>query len=242
MSLGLWDERRRRRRQFRQTVFRWLLAFAVVAGAGIFAYRQGTALAERGVAARDEQIRALVAQVDELRATTDAQADQIAAERGRAEEWRQRYERDVATGETRELFDLVQSKLTQGVGTARLRWVVERTEARRDCDPRPQVKRVLVQTPISPGARAPTAFAGTGVSVTIGGLSARNSSGAPEAWFDAKLPVTFTVTPSGGRAVETTGPLPLTYSVLEGDREFRFAINAAARGYAQVSLERCRFP
>lgn len=240
MSLGLRDDRRRRRRRFQYALLRWLLAAGAIVGAGMFAYNQGTALAERGVAARDERIRALSVQIDKLRATTEAQADEVAVQRGRAEEWRQRYEHDVATGETRELFDLVQNKLAQGVDAARLRWVLERTEARRDCDARPQVKRVLVQTPLSGKSRATTSLGG--VDVVIAGISARSATGAPEAWFDAVQPVTVTVTPRGGRSASTSGVLPITYALLDSGQEHRFTITTAARGFAQISLERCRFP
>jgi cell division protein FtsB len=242
MPMGFRDDRRRRRRRFQFALLRWLLALAAIVGAGVYAYQTGVRLAEKGVVSRDEQIRSLGARVDELQAQAQTHRAELAAERARADDWRQRYERDVATGEVKGLFDLVQAKLAAGVDAQRLRWVLERTGPKRDCDPRPQVRRVAVQTPISRGPAVPAAFAGGAVGVSLLGASARDAAGNPEAWFDPKQPVTIRLTRPGGKPTETQGLLPQQQSLIEGDREYRLAVVVGSRGFAQVSVERCRFP
>lgn len=242
MSLGLRDQRRRRRRDFRQRMLRWVLALAVIAGAGFYAYQTGDRLAEKDVASRDEQVRTLTARVDTLQEQAQtAEADRDAA-RAQAEEWQQRYQRDVATGEGRELIALVQAKLAEGVGAERLRKAIEHTEVHLECDPHPQVRRLLVRTPLAKGADSAITFGGGAVAVTVSGASARNAAGNPEAWFDPKQPVTIRITGAGGKTAEIEGVLPQQQVLSAGDREYRLSIAAASRGFAQATVEQCRIP
>ena len=242
MSLGLRDERRRRRRHFRQRVLRWLLALAVIAGAGIYAYQTGARLAEKDVASRDEQIRALGGRLDALQGQTQTLEADLATERARAEEWQQRYQHDVATGETKELIELVQAKLAEGVGAEGLRKVVERMEVRLECDPHPQVRRLMVRTPVAKGADSSVTFDSGAVAIAVAGASVRNAAGNPEAWFDPKQPVTIRVTRAGGKTTDIESLLPQQQVLADGDREYRVSIAAASRGFAQATVERCRVP
>lgn len=242
MSLGLRNDRRRRRRQFRQRMLRWVLALAVIAGAGVYAYQTGGRLAEKDVASRDEQIRTLTDRLDGLQEQAQMAAAERDAARTQAEEWQQRYQRDVATGETRELIALVQAKLAEGVSAERLRKAVEHVDVRLECDPHPQVRRLLVRTPLAKGADSPVTFGGGAVAIAVSGASVRNAAGAPESWFDPKQPVTIRITAAGGKTSEIAGVLPQQQVLSAGDREYRLSIAAASRGFAQATVEQCRMP
>jgi hypothetical protein len=74
------------------------------------------------------------------------------------------------------------------------------------------------------------------------GARARDAAGNPQAWFDPSQPVTVRLARLGGKSLDATGALPLHRSMVDGDREYRLSIVAAPRGFAQVTLERCRFP
>ena len=242
MSLGLRDGRRRRRRQFRWAAVRWLLALALLGCTGVYAYQTGSKLAERNVESLQEQVRQLDEQVSQLTEQERVQGAQLAAERARAEEWRHRYEQVVPSVETKALVELIQSKMAEGLTIQRLRFVVDRIPARRECDKVPQVRSILVQTPIPSSQKISATFAGGGVGMALAGVSARNAAGRPEAWFDPRQPVTVRFTWPGGRTTEESGTLPLNPSSVEGDREYRFRIVPGPRGFAQVTMERCRFP
>lgn len=242
MSLGLRDDRRRRRRQFRQRMLRWLLALAVIGGAGVYAYQTGGRLAEKDVASRDEQIRILTARLDGLQEQARTAAVERDTARAQAEEWQQRYQHDVATGETRELIALVQAKLADGISAERLHKAVEHVDVRLECDPHPQVRRLLVRTPLAKAAESPVTLGGGAVAIAISGASARNAAGAPEAWFDPKQPVTIRITGSGIKTTEIEGVLPQQQVLSGGDREYRLSIAAASRGFAQAIVEQCRVP
>lgn len=240
--LGLRDERRRRRRRVRWRMFRWLLVLGFITAAGALAYETGRRVAQRTVTDLDDQIRSLTLKVDELETRSQAQTAQIAAEAARADEWQQRYRQDVPAGEVKQLFEAVQAKLGQGVTAERLRFVVEQIERRRDCEQGPQVKRVLVRTPLTDGSKRPAAFANGSMTLSLSGASARDAAGNPQTWFDPSQPVTVHLARLGGKSLDATGALPLHRSMVDGDREYRLSIVAAPRGFAQVALERCRFP
>lgn len=242
MSLGLRDERRRRRYRARLTLLRGLVILALVAGVGVYAYQTGSRVAERGIASRDEQIRQLSVRVEELQAQVQAHQVDLAAERGNAEAWRQRYERDVATGDARELAKMLQAKIAEGVDAHRLRWVLEHIQARRVCDPRPQVRRVPVRTPSSRGGPSPIALAGGALSISLSAEAVPPPAGAREARYDPKLPVTVRLTAASGRTMESEGVLPQQRSFVEGDREYQLTVAPGPAGFATVTVERCRFP
>jgi hypothetical protein len=242
MSLGLRENRRRRRRQIRWTMVRWVLAIGAIIAAGAYAYQTGNQLAARNISTLERQLAEQTTKVADLEAQLQVQREQVGVERARAEEWRERYDRDVATGEIKALFEMVRGKIDEGVTPARLRFIIEQTENWRECHATSQTKRLQVETPLSRGTRSQAAFADGAVTVTISGSPARDSAGNPEAWFDVAKPVTVRLTRPGGKAAETTGPLPLHPALVHGDREYLFSIFAGSRGLVQVMMEWCRFP
>ena len=81
------------------------------------------------------------------------------------------------------------------------------------------------------------------VTLVIVGMPARDSAGNAESWFDVAEPVTLRLIRSGVPATEVTGALPLTTSVIVGEREFSFRVMPAkSRGNVDIFGESCRFP
>jgi ribosomal protein L12E/L44/L45/RPP1/RPP2 len=242
MVLGTRQDRRRRQRRMYWSAFRWLLALALIGAAGVYAYKTGSRLAGRNVAALEGKVGELDQTIEQLQVQAAAQAAAIAAEQARAEEWRRRYEQEVPAGEDKALFDAMRARMAEGVTAERLRFVVERMEARQHCDTPQENRLLLVQTPIS-GARVQAAsFAGGRVSVSLTGVSARDAADNPQAWFDPAQPVTVRVVLPGGGVSAIEGMLPLNRSMLQGNREYRFGVQPSSRGYVQVTVLRCRFP
>lgn len=220
---------------------RWLLALGVIAAAGAYAYRTGARLAAADVDALQTRIDDLTRQISELETAKKAQTLELDSARGSAEEWKQRYQVEVPAGPPKELFDLIQAKLAQGLSIDRVRYVLQNTENKQDCDSRPEVKRLLIRTPLDRDRERWTTFAGGSLTVLLSGVSARSAAGDPEAWFDSTQPVTIRLNRSG-RVTEASGVLPQTTSLIDSGQEYRLKIAPAARGFAQVTLQRCRFP
>jgi len=242
MAWGLREERKRRRRQFRWSVFKWGLAFCVIAAAGVYAYQSGSRLAEAEVERLQREIASLSSTVAELERQNSEQQSAIAAERKRAEDWRQRYDKDVPAGEIKELFDLVQEKLSAGVAADRMRFVIGAAENQRECDEAPVTKRFLVKTPLYQGQDDSVGFADGAITVTAFGAPEKDASGNPEAWFDPAEPLTVRITHIGGKVSEFSGKLPLHPSVVLGDSEYRFTVVASSRGFVKVSGDKCKYP
>lgn len=242
MSLGFREERKRKKRRFRWTLMKWVLALCLIGAAGIYAYQSGSRLAESRIGQLQQEIESLSGTVDELRQRNAEQLAAVAAEKAEAEQWRQRYEEDVPKGELKTLFDLLRGKLSDGVKAERLRFVISAAANKRECDRRPEIKRFIVRTPLYRGSDDTVWFADGSISVTASGVSARDAQGNPEAWFDPAQPITVRLSHIGGKVEEFSGTLPLQHSTVIGNREYRFNLMPAARGFVQVAADSCRYP
>jgi outer membrane murein-binding lipoprotein Lpp len=244
MSLGLADRQAAARRRLIWAMLKWTLALALIALAGLFAYKTGTSLAELDTQRKNEEIARLSAEVDSLR--TEITALRAAAARAEAEarQWEQRYNADVPTGDPKMLLDLAMRRLSEGAEMARLTYLINAAANPRVCDEKPEIKRVMVKTPIGKvGKDHTTSFADRKVTVTAEGESAVNQKGQKESWFDPGRPITVHFTNADGRTVDATGIVPLQHRMIAGGSEFRFAIDVDERpGFATVTSERCDFP
>ena len=242
MSLGLRDYRRNRRRQRWTAFLKVLLALGLIGAAGAYAYATGLRLAERRV----DSLRAEIVTVTSRAQDAERQAQlawaDIAAERQRAQECEQRYQREVPTGDNRELITLVQGKVQAGVDRERIRQVLATMTPARACEAQPKVKRLIVRTPSQAGTSASLPFAVGNLLVSVTGQAARDAKGNPEAWFDSKQPVSARLAVAGAPPLDVNGTLPLTATYLAAASEFKVTIAGAAKGAVQVTAERCRFP
>ncbi len=242
MSLGLREDKRRRKRQFRTTLFKWIVALCLIVAAGTYAYMSGKELSRGEVNILEGKITSLETSVADLEQKNGALRAEISEERSRAEEWRQKYTREVPSGDLKDLFDLTQQRIESGVGVDRLKFVIGAAENRQSCDQQPVTKRFVVQTPLASGANGFVAFASGAITLTAVGVPARDSQGNPEAWFDPAEPVEVRIVPIGGTASEFSGQLPLSPSIVVGDSEYHFSIVTGARGFVQVTGTRCDYP
>jgi len=225
-----------------RTLMKWGAGLCVVVVAGLYAYQSGSSLAESEVRRLKGDIVALTDKVKALEEQTVEQRLAIETERARAQQWQERYQRDVSTGTTKELFELVRSRLDAGVAAERLSFVVGAARNERDCDALSVTKRFLVQTPLYAGANDSVSFANELITVTAIGESALNADGNPEAWFDPAQSVTLQATVIGGESSETVGKLPLHHSVVVGDTEYRFSAVAGNTGFVRISADKCSYP
>jgi len=242
MSLGLRESKNRRRRQFRTTLFKWTVALCLIVAAGTYAYLSGKELSQGEVNTLKGKIASLEADAANLEQKNTELQTEISGERARAEEWRQRYTREVPSGDLKDLFDLTQQKIESGVSVDRLRFVVGAAENRENCDGKPVTKRFIVQTPLHSGANGFVAFADGTITLTAVGVPARDSLGNPEAWFDPAEPVNIRIVHIGGKSENVSGKLPLNPSIVFGNNEYRFSVVKGSRGFVQVTGTRCDYP
>jgi hypothetical protein len=243
MSLGLHENRQRRRRRFWWGVTKWALALALILAAGAYSYRIGAQFAEREVVKGKEQIAELNQEVAGLEQQSAALATELAKAREAIAAWKVRYEREVPTGFVREMMVLVQQKLKAGADEDRLAFLVSAADKPRACDDQPETKRFIVSTELqSGGANDAVSFGARSITVTAAGAAARNANGNLEAWFDPAKPIAVSFTALGGETVIAEGTLPLHHSVVAGDDEYRFTALPGARGFLTVTADRCDYP
>ncbi|MEO3431245.1 hypothetical protein AAFN88_20485 [Pelagibius sp. CAU 1746] len=243
MSLGLHENRQRRRRRFWWGVTKWSLALLLVIAAGVYSHRFGSQLAEREVVKANERIAALETEVGGLEQQSAALATELAKARKVISSWEARYQREVPTGFVREMMQLVQEKLEAGANEERLAFLVSAADSPRVCDEHPETKRFIVSTELqSGGANDAVSFGERTITVTAVGEASRDAGGNLEAWYDPEKPVTVTFTYLGGKTVTAEGALPLHHSVVSGGNEFRFTALPGARGFLTVTADRCNYP
>jgi len=243
MSLGLHENRQRRRRRLWWGVTKWSLALAMILAAGAYSYRIGAQLAEREVVKGEERIAELSEEVAGLQQQSAALATDLAKAREAIAGWKVRYEREVPTGFVREMMILVQEKLKAGADRDRLAFLVSAADKPRSCDEQPETKRFIVSTELqSGGANDAVSFGARSITVTATGEAARNANGNLEAWFDPGKPIAVSFTTLGGQTAIAEGALPLHHSVVAGDDEFRFTVLPGARGFLTVTADRCDYP
>lgn len=242
MSLGLHENRQRRRRRFWWGVTKWSLALAAIVAAGAYSYRIGAQLAARDVTKAEQRIAELSEEVSGLERQSAALATELAKSKESITAWQARYEKEVPTGFVRELMSMVQQKLSAGADEERLAFLISAAEKPRTCDDQPETKRFIVTTSLQKGANDAVSFADRSITVTGNGTAARDANGNIEAWFDPNQPISVSFTALGGKSVTAEGNLPLHHSVVVGSNEYRFTVLPGARGFLSVTADRCDYP
>ncbi len=242
MSLGLREARRAEKRRRRQRMVLILLVVGTLFGLGAMAYEAGSRLAQletEALRAEIATLRRAVAELELARAGTEARLRETEA---RLAEREAAYARDVPSGAGRDLYALIQQRLSEGITPDRLTLVLRNATNGTRCDPEIETRRFLLATPIARGGANAVTMSG-GIVITGEGVSARAPDGSPHAWFDPAQPVTITAVQPGGARIEAQGVLPVTFSVVRGATEHRFLVSASEiRGFVQVAAERCAYP
>jgi hypothetical protein len=242
MSIGLHESKWRRRRTIRWKVVKAVLVLALLLAAGLFAYETGSMYAMRPVTRLEQQVAELSQTLAALQDENNELSVRAEAARTREAEWQKRYQAEVPTGHSKDLFEMLRDRMAAGVETKRLAFVIEATGNARTCEDDPITKRFLVQTPLYKGANDSVSFGGETITITAQGANATNPDGNAEAWFDPAKPLTVRFTEIGGKAIERTGKLPMHHSVVVRDREYRFTVQSGPQGFVKVTGERCDFP
>ena len=242
MSLGLRESKWRRRRSVRWKVVKAIFVLTLLLTAGLFAYETGQIAARMPMTKLERQVAELNRTLSAVQQENAKLAADAEAARQREAQWQNRYQEEVPTGPSKDLFEILRERMAAGVETKRLAFVIESTGNLRTCDKKPVTKRFLVQTPLYRGANDSVTFGGEAITVTAKGDNAATSDGRAQAWFDPAKPVTVHFAEIGGQKTERSGKLPLHHSVVVGGSEYRFTIQPGPQGFVKVSGERCKFP
>lgn len=240
---GTAGARRGRASPWRGALLRAALAAVVVAALAYAAYEAGRAQwrAEVDRLAREnahlealdrERVQRLVealSRIEVLEARNAALEEELA--------------RSVPDGRTAELVELLRARLADGFPADRLASILRSLTHERDCRLEESGARVYVRVPLAADRRNHANLAGGRIAVRLEGEPARDAEGRPEAWYDTAGPVLVSLVTVDGRRIEDHGPLPLTRSLVVGDREYRLLVQPdERRGFARIVVESCAWP
>lgn len=242
MAIGLREGRRRQRRKQRAMLIKFAAVLTALVLLGFFAYETGTAFAQREVRSLREELGDIKDQRNSIDAENQNLKAQLRAAQAEVADWTQKYQRDVPTGEAKDLFRDLSGQLADGVPADRLAFVIREAKASTECENQPETKRFILRTKGGRGKNNWVGYANTAIVVTGIGEAAVGAGGAPQAWFDPAKPVTISFTRVGGKTTEAKGLLPLSHGVVLGDVEYRFNVVTGPRGFIVVSADRCKYP
>ena len=159
----------------------------------------------------------------------------------RLEQLRARYEELLSEGPVRDLLVMVRKQIEQGVAVERLQSVILSARPPQNCSDA-EVKRFVVRTPVYKGPNSRALIGGGKVSIEGRGVSAKNSQGQKEAWFDPGQPIDLVFKARGVKSTQKKGLLPIRHSMIVGDKEYRFTLSIGAKSFVKVTYDHCDYP
>lgn len=146
----------------------------------------------------------------------------------------------IPAGPMQDLVTLMREQLKQGMDAERLSFVIRSARPPTGCT-EPESKRFVINTPAYSGPESIASIAEGKIKVRGNGISARNSNNQPEAWYDPskKVEIQFVI---GEKNEIKKGVLPIRYSTVIGNREYRFTIESGARSFAKATYDSCAYP
>lgn len=195
--------------------------------------------AEQLIKFKDENI-ALTQERDILRDKMTEITATAQTSNKRYEQLQEEVESILPEGPMQDIVTLVREQLDQGMNPERLSFVIRSARPPTGCVD-PENKRFVISTPAYKGPESAAQIADGAVKITGSGASARNDKGKPEAWYDPSKSVTV-IFEHNGKKEKKRSTLPIKYSVVVADREYRFTIEPGAKSFAKVTYDSCSYP
>jgi cell division protein FtsB len=254
------EQRRRRRRQVRWSIVRFLFGLAAVAIVGGYGYQVGVSadqawtdkleadlqrFQEDNLALRDQLAMTALHASAARTALEDLQRRYRAKVRDGAlaalEDLQRRYRARVPDGALAGLLGRVERQLQAGVDQARLAFLIDAAGQDAGCPQPPVTKRFTPRTPLGIGPVGAVRFDDR-ITVTADAESALDEQGQPEAWYDPAKPVRLAFRTLDGRELAVEGTLPLRHSVLVDGAEYRFSAIPGPTSFVEITGQACPFP
>ena len=241
MSFSMHDSggRYQRRKAERRRNILW--SFIIVGSLSGLAYWWGAESVLSKEAACKKQAVKLQEEREGLEQMITSMRSEVQSTQVRYKQLEAKYKQEVPTGVFKQLTNLVKKQLDAGIKAERLFFVVEAARPPRNCSDS-VTKRFVMNTPVYKGPHGSVAFGKGTITVTGEGVSAVNTNGSPEAWYDSGKPVSISFVQIGGKETVKNGLLPIQHSMVVGNREHRFTVAVGARSFISVTSDSCDYP
>lgn len=240
--MALSGHRQRRRRTGLWRLLLFVSPFLLVGAAAGYGYQVGASAKETRLSKLETALEQIRQTNLDLRDETVLARERMQAAKGALAELRERYARDVPTGEVARLSALIEEQLARGADPGRLALVLEAAGRPVACEDEVETRRFMPRTPIAEGPASAVRFGDNRIIVTGSGASATNQEGLREAWYDPAEPVEIRFETLNGDDSSIEGVLPLRHRMAVDGREYRFAIVAGERAFVEVTAKACDLP
>lgn len=213
-----------------------VMLVGAIGAAAFYAYEVGQRLAMEEIGGLRHQIEQLTTAEAGRKEEVAGLTAELADAKKRADEYQARYEQIAPSDEMKDILALVRAKLASGLEAKRLAFVISQAERPRRCG-EAATKRFMVKTAKFDGESTWVRFSDL-ITITAQGAGGNNGT---EQWFDPDKPVSFTFTAIGGKEGKIEGKLPIQYSMVVKNGEYRFTIVPSARGFVEVTGDRCEY-
>ncbi len=233
------NDRYRQRAAKRMTFFLGLLFFfTVVFGLG---YWVGGIRSQQNLYILQEEKRVIGEERDRVQAEMTKMRAESQTAKVRLEQLRANYDELLGGGVMRDLVSLLRQQIDHGVDIKRLKSVLLSARPPQNCSA-PQTKRFVVDTPVYNGPKSRVVLPNGVVIVTASGVSAQNTKGRKEAWFDPSQPVKIRFKIKNGKVETKQGMLPIYHTIVYRNKEYRFTATAGDKSFIRLTYDNCDYP
>ena len=159
----------------------------------------------------------------------------------RVEQLKASYEVLVSEGPMQDIVTLLRQQIEQGVDIKRLESVILSARPPQNCS-KSEIRRFIVSTPSYNGPKSQVVIKKASIAISAKGTSAQSSKGKKEAWFDPGQPVEMSFQSGSEKPQIKRGVLPIYYSAVVGDKEYRFTVDAGSKSFVKVTYDHCDYP
>jgi hypothetical protein len=226
---------KRRAAESRRRVFSFIVVVGTLCG---MSYWLGGENVRSGETAYKQQAQKLQGEKDALEQTITSLRSDVQSTQVRYEQLETKYQQDAPTGTFKQLTDMVKKQLDSGIKPERLLSVIQSVRPPKNCTP-PAPKRFVMQTPVYKGPHGNVTFGNGIITISGEGEPAVSPTGSAEAWYDPGKPVSITFDQTGGKQIVKKGLLPIEYSTVIANKEYRFTVAAGERSFISVTSDSC---
>lgn len=241
MSLYTYNPSERyRRRSARRLTNSFMFLMFITLVAGVFFWLGGLRATQDIIMLRQERDTAqqnfieIQNEVTKLRA--EAQTAGV-----RLEQVRAGYQEILPEGPMQNLVELLRKQLDEGIDEKRLESIILSARPPQNCST-PVSRAFVITTPAYKGPQSKVSIESGTIHLSGDGQSVINEQGKAEAWFDSSKPVTIMFSTKEGVVEKKTGGLPMQYSIVVSDKEYRFNIAQGEQSFAKVTYDYCDYP
>lgn len=158
----------------------------------------------------------------------------------RFEKLKETVESTTPIGKAKDLIQIINQELEKGANPDRIAFLIKSGRPPTGCV-EPDIKRFVVATPLYKGPVSEVSIADNAIKIRANGFSAKGDKGQSEVWYDPERPIEVTFIYGDKRELKK-GVMPLRKTIVVGNREYRFTIEAGAQSFAKVIFDSCNYP